>query len=245
MIGFGKNCWWGLAFALACGLAGCTAPSARVSKPVPTVVTNPVPTTPVQFAIRDLSSEEYAAREEAQRRLLGLVEKDYEAALKECLQVYQRTTDPEVKYRLTNVMAKVVDEKLFRAPRGYLGAGLFRVNILGNGKLIINGVAIPPGAVLVTQVVEGSGAERAGLKVNDCIVAVDGEKWTSGSDEFIKYVQAKRPGSKLKLTLLRGNANVEAEAVLGEQPKELQEQLFTEERSREFFEYWLRTHLSK
>jgi len=79
-----------------------------------------------------------------------------------------------------------------------------------------NNLTITDGA-LVTEVEAGSPAEKAGLKVNDVITAVDGDKVDQERtlrDRLIAY----EPGDVVTLTILRDGASQDIQATL-DQPK--------------------------
>jgi len=196
------------------------------------------PADDIQRAIGNLGHEQFTQREAAQQRLLKLAESDHKAVLAACVSPYRQTQDPEVKTRLRDVMATLVDKHLFRAPRGYLGVRLNRVNVRG-GQLVVAGTIVPPGAVWVSQVLDDAGAQKAGMQANDCIIAVDGKPCESGPDGFIEYVQTKRPGDHLKLSVLRGTTTNAADAVLGDLPATEAERIYSKERGDEFFQRWL------
>jgi serine protease Do len=59
------------------------------------------------------------------------------------------------------------------------------------------------GGALVTEIDAGSPAERAGLKIADVILGVDGIQTDSGA-EFITLVRTFPPGETLQLQVLRG-----------------------------------------
>jgi serine protease Do len=56
--------------------------------------------------------------------------------------------------------------------------------------------------VAISDVVAGSPAEQAGLKVGDTITAVDGKKVSNG-DELVAEIASRKPGSKTKLGYMR------------------------------------------
>ena len=167
---------------------------------------------------------------------------DQQQVLAERLQAYQRAEDPVAKAQLKAELETLVDKYLFHAPRGYLGVVVHRVNVMGTGRLVIRDRTMPAGSVWVARVVADTPAQRAGVQADDFIVTVDGQRWASGPDGFIEYVQAKHPGEKLKLTVLRGAATNDVAAVLGELPASEQARVYSEERRRAFFERWLREH---
>jgi serine protease Do len=84
------------------------------------------------------------------------------------------------------------------------------------------------GAV-VSEVLEGSPAEKAGLRPRDIILALDGKplpqfKPDSVIVRFIeREIDRRAPGDPLTLTVLRGSERLELKAELGEEPKLIRE----------------------
>lgn len=193
--------------------------------------------------IAELGHEKFAVREAAEQQLLKLAESNHPPILAECARVYRQTNDPEVRVRLVHVMEAIVDQHLFRAPRGFLGVQLQNVFVGGGGALIINGQTIPPGAAWVSRVLDDTGAQKAGLQANDVIVKVDTQKWETGPTGFTEYVQTKLPGDHLQLVVVRGTETNQVDAVLGELPQAEQERVYAEERRQAFFEQWCAQNL--
>lgn len=72
-----------------------------------------------------------------------------------------------------------------------------------------------PMGVMIVEVFENSPAEKSGLKRTDLIIGIDSEKVFKMTD-ITQYIQAKKPGDKIKLTVIReGKTRVEVEVVLG------------------------------
>jgi len=71
-----------------------------------------------------------------------------------------------------------------------------------------------PGAIRLTEITKKSGAERAGLKVGDVMLMMDGRRLRSNSD-FVVRIGAKRPGAKIELRILRAKKELELTATLG------------------------------
>ncbi len=69
--------------------------------------------------------------------------------------------------------------------------------------------------LFISTIQEGSGAERAGLKVDDMILEVDGEAVTSTS-EVNEIRDKKKPGDTLKFKILRERATMEIDVELTE-----------------------------
>lgn len=68
--------------------------------------------------------------------------------------------------------------------------------------------------VLVKEVVPNSGAEKAGIKVNDIITAVD-EQNITGPEAMVEYIQSKKPGNNVNIKLLRDGELKRVTAQLG------------------------------
>ncbi len=82
--------------------------------------------------------------------------------------------------------------------RAYLGVGLSRRNF----------------DLEVLAVVAGSPAERAGLKVGDRIVSVDGGG-VNGALDFVRKIAAKKPDDQLKVEVVRDEERLVIEVTLG------------------------------
>lgn len=84
------------------------------------------------------------------------------------------------------------------------------------------------GAV-VSEVLEDSPAEKAGLKNRDIILALDGKPLPQLKPDRVvvsyidREITRRAPGDALAITVLRGTERVEMKATLGEQPKVVRE----------------------
>ncbi len=80
------------------------------------------------------------------------------------------------------------------------------------------GVALQdsPTGVQVAQVVPGSAADDAGLKVGDIITAINGDAVSSSQDTATK-VGALRPGEQINIDFTRGSDKMSVTATLGSQ----------------------------
>ena len=89
---------------------------------------------------------------------------------------------------------------------------------------------------VVSEVLEGSPAETAGLKPRDIVVAVDGKPLPRlkpdrvAVDYFERLIDVRKPGDKFAFTVLRGTERVELTATLGDEPK------LAREADRKYFE---------
>ncbi len=72
--------------------------------------------------------------------------------------------------------------------------------------------------VTIADVVAGSPADQAGLKVGDTITAVDGREVKNG-DDLVADIANRKPGSKAKLTFIRGGKKQDATVTIADRAK--------------------------
>ncbi|MFZ0760542.1 MAG: Do family serine endopeptidase [Candidatus Sulfotelmatobacter sp.] len=72
--------------------------------------------------------------------------------------------------------------------------------------------------VTVSDVVAGSPADRAGLKVGDTITTVDGKKVTKGA-ELVADIAARKPGAKVELGFVRNGKPQETSVTVADRAK--------------------------
>jgi len=113
-------------------------------------------------------------------------------------------------------MARTIAEQLRtggKVSRGYLG--LYAQDVTSE---MVEPLGLKePAGVVIAQVEENSPAEKAGLKVQDVILAINGKKITS-YDVFRNEVAMLKPGSRIELRVLREGKSLELTATLGERP---------------------------
>lgn len=84
-------------------------------------------------------------------------------------------------------------------------------------------------AVVVSEVLEGSPAEKAGLKTRDIVLALDGKPLPVLKPDRVvvsyieREVERRAPGDVFAMTVLRGTERLELKAVLGDEPKLVRE----------------------
>jgi serine protease DegQ len=71
---------------------------------------------------------------------------------------------------------------------------------------------------LVTQVMKGEPAERAGVKPGDVLVAVE-SKPVANASALLNLVAALKPGQKAQLTLLRNQKELQVTVQVGKRPR--------------------------
>lgn len=72
--------------------------------------------------------------------------------------------------------------------------------------------------VTIQNVVAGSPADEAGLKVGDTIIGVDGKEVKNG-DELVADIATRKPGSKAKLALIRNGKKQETTVTIADRAK--------------------------
>ncbi len=74
------------------------------------------------------------------------------------------------------------------------------------------------GGVTVSDVTAGSPAERAGIKVGDTIISVDGKPVKNG-DDLVSDIASRKPGTKVVLGLVRNGKKQEATVTVADRAK--------------------------
>ncbi|HOP17450.1 MAG TPA: PDZ domain-containing protein, partial [Gammaproteobacteria bacterium] len=111
----------------------------------------------------------------------------------------------------TDVMAQIIEHG--RVIRGWLG---------------ITGQDLTPAlaeslsmeyreGILVSGVLQDGPADKAGLKPGDIIVSLDRHR-IHGSQQMLKTIAGKAPGSPMSVSVYRDDAEVEQVAIVGERP---------------------------
>ncbi|NNF21238.1 MAG: PDZ domain-containing protein [Saprospiraceae bacterium] len=68
--------------------------------------------------------------------------------------------------------------------------------------------------VLVTEIIEGTAAEKAGLQANDIITGINGNS-LSGTDALMDAMEGKKSGETVKVTYKRGEETMSTDLTLG------------------------------
>ncbi|MNK74516.1 putative serine protease HtrA [compost metagenome] len=115
-----------------------------------------------------------------------------------------------------NTLSQVLPElrEKGRVERAWLGVAVAEINPQIAGE--IRGAKAGRGLV-VLEVVAGSPAARAGLQPEDVILSVDGKALTEPRD-LILYLNQKKPGQKVRLSVLRGGQTRNVDLTLSTMP---------------------------
>ena len=102
------------------------------------------------------------------------------------------------------------------ASSAFLGVGTASVADLSDQDRQQLGVTVDQGAV-VTEVVPGSGAAKAGLQVGDVITKADGKAITSSND-LRSVMQTKKPGDTMTVEVNRNGKTSTVTVTVGQRP---------------------------
>ena len=205
----------------------------------------PVPTVAdLRQLATGLGSESFEIRERSQASLAKYARQHPDAVRDALVKDCVSSPDPEVRYRLAQVLYDVVVEE--KEHNGFLGIMMTPSNVLISGR-------IAP-SIQVNDVIKDSAAAGAGLQPLDQIVQVDDVKFRpaplnqprgasaqGNMRRFMDYIAGRKRGTRVRLKIQRNGRQSEMLEVgveLGRRPRELME----EEELRatdQFFDNWL------
>ena len=102
-----------------------------------------------------------------------------------------------------------------KAKKAYLGV---RIMTVTPDHVKALGLKVDTGA-LVTEVIKGSPADKAGIKVGDVIVEVDDQKISTAA-ELVSMIHSYPPGSEVRIVVNRKGKKIEMMVKLGEYEEE-------------------------
>ncbi len=159
-----------------------------------------------QELIEGLGDESYELREKSEKDLMLWAKEQGKKGVSELDRMKEKVQSPEVKSRLDNVISKV-GYKAIPGTRGFMG-------------ITMNGVM---GGSVISGVTQGTPAEKAGLKLNDKIIELDGIDLTKKNQhvneatDFLRaYVQGKKAGEKLTVRIERDGEKLTKELKLAD-----------------------------
>ena len=187
------------ALALFCGVVGISYAE---------VVPEGIP------SLAGLVSEKFEEREATQKQLAEWGLKQPETAASRLLVEVKATQEPEIRERCLAVLRTLADQEYQKQGSGYIGIRM------QDEKVQVPGKPQPQWGVRVVQVVAGSAAEKAGLQMNDMVVGMEGLAWPAGEASmlFREQVMKLKPGSVLRLDVLRDKQVRRVDVVLGRMP---------------------------
>jgi len=172
----------------------------------------------VDRAIDKLGSPSFAERQQASAALVAIGA----PAFTKLRAAYQAGGDFEVCSRIEAIVETVYLDYHVFSNFGFLGIRRDQ-HTPGPEDPESNGL-IQPGhcGILIELVTPDTGADRAGLRKGDIIVAVDGRPIPGAGarafDTFSAEIRSRKPGGKLQLTILRDGGALDVEVTLTRPP---------------------------
>jgi len=163
-----------------------------------------------------LGSDEFKQREKAQEEAVRWMEERGVSGVRAIYQLHLQHNEPEVRNRALKVLRVQSDKDYHKDGQGFLGISMQEEvhELAGDEK--------PRVCMRITYIMEGSQAERAGLKVGDVITSMDGLKWyVQGAMEgLIDTIGSYKPMRKVLLEVKRAEQVnlVEIPVILGKRP---------------------------
>ncbi len=131
-------------------------------------------------------------------------------------------------FAIPSYYAKLISDQLISkgsVTRPFFGISYQMITPADAGSLTANGTTVPAvegawvlkGGSQQAGVVSGSPADKAGVKENDVITAVDGEALNDGNP-LMAIIMKHKPGDTVKLTVQRGSSTLNLSLTLVERP---------------------------
>jgi hypothetical protein len=196
---------------------------------------------------QELGSEEFVIREGAQAELSAWAAKHPQLAAPIILRLFQEDDDPEVRKRALKILEELGNIDYLSEGQGYLGILMQEEPLdAAQGGEVRFGIR-------VLNVMNGSPAEQAGLKMGDLIFSLDGIIWNEGgaSIKFSNAVAAKKPLVDVTLMVQRDHADpIGINVKLGKRPTpDLRAGgdlgLLEQEAKKRHFQQWLKKQQDK
>ena len=183
--------------------------------------------------LSQLGADSWTQREAAQEQMTQLGKQHADSLLKQTLDIFLTTSDPEVAYRTKQILKTVVAENLYKD--GFVGVQISHAT----SPLKFRGQDVHP--LRIDRVIPDTAAASHRLRAGDMILQT--EEHVSGREfgvpEFINCVSHKGPGEKLVLVLWSAGQEITREVILGKRPDDLQGGQTTDIRKKVFFQFWL------
>ncbi len=164
--------------------------------------------------LANLGAENFRARKDAEAEILAWARQRPGPATDAVFEHSRTSPDPEIRERCLSILRDLVADEYLRDGEGYIGIRMQdeMANVPGDPKA--------RGAIRVMQVVAGSVAETAGLRLNDLIVGLNDEVWHNDaiSVAFGERIRRFKPETTVRLKILREGNPIEVPVKLGRRP---------------------------
>lgn len=149
--------------------------------------------------VGSLDSEDYKTRERASSELIRLGHKQLDPVRELCLEHYLTTRDPEIRQRCKAILMELLKESF-----GFIGIKHEQQDIFDIDGRLRRGVE-------VRVVLAGKPAEKAGLRVGDVILTLDGQELdpAAAAEDFGRRIRLMGPGHQTALEVERAGERLE------------------------------------
>jgi len=161
-----------------------------------------------------LGAPDYKQREDATRNLIDIGAPAF-AKLSEAYR--KHADDLEIQLRIEAVVRAAYLNRHVFDRHGFLGVQLGALDRDQRGGQPRR--PLPENGVRIDKVIPDTAAHRAGLQPDDIVIAADGKPLSGNSQDAVARFRASipqfTPGTKLRLTVLRGEKTMILDAVIG------------------------------
>lgn len=122
-----------------------------------------------------------------------------------------------VGFAVPSNLARTIAQELInhgKIDRGYIGAQLSPLNPDIAKDL---GLPLAKGGALISNVVKGGPAEKAGIQPSDVVTAIEGKEMNDSS-AVVNAVGLMKPGTKAKFTVFRNGKSIDVQITIGAYP---------------------------
>lgn len=159
--------------------------------------------------IQELGAPSYQAREAAGDQLTAWADDYPMYLLQHMADAYTDCSDMEIRTRLEALMEPLVQSLILDIPPGFIGINM-TWNVFEDGSAAIG----------IGNLIQGQPAAKAGLKVGDLILKINGKSMAELGDMegFVKIVASLPPGTPVELLIQRDDIQFLQPLVLGSRP---------------------------
>lgn len=190
--------------------------------------------------IPGLGAPTWQEREAAQAALAAVATEQREEFLSAGFSAAATNQDPEVLYRLEEILKSIPPEHIRQGRKGFLGVSLSGMR----GPVTIEDRIVVP--IDIVSVLPNTVAQTNGLQTGDMLLQVDdtacGEGF--GVQELVSYISAKAPGESISLILWSQGKKVTQKISLGERPPMPQDPPADETRQK-LIDEWFKQNVRK
>jgi C-terminal processing protease CtpA/Prc len=190
--------------------------------------------------VPELGAATWKAREAAQAALAAVAAEHRDEFLQTGFRALATNEDPEVRYRLEEILKSIPPDHIRQGRRGFLGLSLSAMR----GPVAVGDRTVVP--IDIVSVLPNTVAQTNGLQVGDMVLQVDdlacGEDF--GVPEFVSYISSKAPGESVSLVLLSQGKQMTRTIALGERPA-MPQDTPGEETRQKLIDEWFRQNVRK